>query len=75
MAQKTAAIIRGDGTGPELVEAMIKAKSNICHRKMEKVGENTIRAISIANSIFREYLQSIRDKIKHIINPYDSNSN
>jgi isocitrate dehydrogenase (NAD+) len=36
MAQKTAAIIRGDGTGPELVEAMIKVL-RACDTKIELV--------------------------------------
>lgn len=36
MAKKTAAIIRGDGTGPELVNAMIKVL-NACNTKIELV--------------------------------------
>jgi isocitrate/isopropylmalate dehydrogenase len=35
MTKKTAAIIRGDGTGPELVEAMIKVL-RACDMMVEK---------------------------------------
>ena len=36
MARKSAAIIRGDGTGPELVNAMIKVL-RICNTKIELI--------------------------------------